>query len=417
MKINVFLLLVLALNTIPSFCENHDQAYWTNKIKEANKLYSQNKVEEAKKIYQDAVKECESDAAMNNLAIILSEQHDIKGAIRLLKRLKQRPGIDNSILRSIRGNLAHRYLLDGNYSKGFEEYETRLPGTELYPYFTYKPEWNGESLYNKEILLVAEQGIGDAFMFIRYAKILKYLGARVVLGLHYKFLEKIFSLCPYIDKIIHLRSSYDKYDYRIRLMSLAHRFKTTVDTVPKVVPYMSSDEQLQNYWKKILRQDKNFKVGLCWNASQEKENETVLYQSNRRVVSIEKLAAIGEVHGVTFYSFQKEEQNNIVCKKLIVRGFGPDFDKAYGSFMDTAAVMKNLDLVITVDTSVAHLAGALGVPTWILMSYESDWRWMLHRNDSPWYPTVKLFRQPKSGDWESVIIEVNKELQKLVDKK
>ena len=381
-----------------------------------NNLYLQGKINEAELIHKRGlVVEPRSTGHRNNLALIYEVQGRKHDSIKLLEELvRLAPKNNDSIV-----NLSLQYLCVGKLEEGFNGYEYRECGIKELNAFSFGEKLKTKKIKNKRVLLSTEQGIGDVFQFIRYAKKIKDLGAHVILGLHLPFLSKILSLCPYIDEIVLLKDSSCYFDYKVRLMSLPYFFKTSLDSIPNDFSYIKSDKKIENYWSEKLKKDKKFKVGLCWNVSQEKPNEFVYFKSNKRVISFEDLLKISDIDGVSFYSLQKEDQDNIGNGKTIIYGFGENFDKSNGSFMDTAAIMKNLDLVISVDTSTAHLAGALGVPTWILLPFESDWRWLLDRNDSPWYSSVRLFRQTKSKNWDLVLDRVKSELQKklMKDKK
>ncbi|MDZ4152219.1 glycosyltransferase family 9 protein, partial [Methylicorpusculum sp.] len=182
-------------------------------------------------------------------------------------------------------------------------------------------------------------------------------------------------------------------------------FKTTVTTIPAEIPYLYANQALEKEWHKKMVADTQFKIGICWRATLQKNVPLASF--------IEHLTTISQA---TFYSLVKNGTHDLqaISQAHSIIDFGQDFDVTHGSFMDTAAVMKNLNLVITTDTSLAHLAGGLGVPVWVMLPYDCDWRWFFDREDSPWYPTMRLFRQPEMGDWESVFSEITQALKKII---
>ena len=198
----------------------------------------------------------------------------------------------------------------------------------------------------------------------------------------------------------------------VPLVSLPLILDTTLETVPDEVPYVSIDEQLIETWRERLDGHRGFKVGIAWQGS------TKYNADNYRSIPLRHFARLAKVAGVQLFSLQTGEgrhQLTELADQFPITDFGPEFDKTSGSFMDTAAVMKNLDLVISSDTSIVHLAGALGVPLWVMLTTSADWRWLDRRNDSPWYPTMRLFRQTRLDDWNELLDRVAGQLAKAVD--
>jgi ADP-heptose:LPS heptosyltransferase len=376
-----------------------------------NVLYLQNKLEQARKVYQEILMiKPSSFGALSNLGFIYAQEREFDKAIPIFEFIVL--NVPNDQIS--RANLGNYYLTVGRLKEGFGEYGWRASGRkEINTIHGNIPVWNGSNIWGKKIVLATEQGIGDIFHFIRYAKLLKECGAHVAVKLHRKFLKPILSLCPYIDEIIS-HDVYGGFDFKERLMSLPYKCKTEIDSVPMDVPYLFANKSLVNFWKQMLASDSKIKIGLCWSVEAKAELFTS-HKSCKRSIDISAFEPIVN-SSASFYSLQKDFQNGIKTGGLVVHGFGDDFDNGSGAFMDSAAIIKNLDLVVTVDTSVAHLAGALGVPVWVLLPYESDWRWMLERNDSPWYPTMRLFRQKKPGEWASVVEEISQELSKVIQK-
>jgi hypothetical protein len=190
---------------------------------------------------------------------------------------------------------------------------------------------------------------------------------------------------------------------------LPRLFRTTLATIPREVPYLQAAEALVVYWRGILP-NHGFRIGIAWQGS------PTFAEDKWRSIPLTDFAALAEVPGVQLISLQKgpgTEQLPEFKGRVPVLDLGPDIDSSAGAFMDTAAIMKNLDLVITSDTAMAHLAGGLGVAVWVALSYMPDWRWLLDRSDSPWYPTMRLFRQPSPGDWSSVFVSMKSALTAL----
>jgi tetratricopeptide (TPR) repeat protein len=323
-----------------------------------------------------------------------------------------------------RGGLSALYLCLGDFEQGWKEYEYRLqPFFDPNPRIFEKPRWDGiESLHGKTIFLYAEQGLGDTFQFIRYAALLKKQGATIIAEVQ-KPLVKIMKMCPYLDKVICACDQIPSHDLQAPLMSLPYLCKTSVKTIPHEVPYLYADPNLIDYWKHTLSTDKNFKIGICWCVEQSHDSDvyrgygkTVSVAGSKRSIGLQAFEQLKKFKGISFYSLQKDlkaDQLKSLAPGFKIHDFGDDYDKTHGSFMDTAAIMKNLDLVITADTSIAHLAGGLGVPTWILLSFPAEWRWMRNRSDSPWYPSMQLFRkQPSDKDWSMLLTQVGSALRK-----
>jgi ADP-heptose:LPS heptosyltransferase len=293
---------------------------------------------------------------------------------------------DNALLRSYRGTLM---LSLGDIKGGFAEYEWRWKTEQ---YISTKPRtamWDGTPMPDQTILLYTEQGFGDTFQFVRYAALAKERCARVFLHCE-KSLAPLMRLCPLVDSVITKDDPMPIRGGFSTLMSLPHAFGTTLDTIPANVPYLRADDKLLQQWRLFLKKYDGFKVGINWKGSGSTASRDIPKSQFKPLSKIQKVHLI---------ELQKKE--------------GSEFDNN-GAFMDTAAVMMNLDLIITSDTSVAHLAGALGRPTWLCLPFAPEWRWMLDRDDSPWYPTMRLFRQKTPDDWGEVFKRITSELQRLI---
>lgn len=259
-------------------------------------------------------------------------------------------------------------------------------------------------------------GIGDVINYVRYAKRLSDAGAHVIVQARSE-VKPLLSLCPYIKQVFSLQDQIPSVDieYKDQAASVL-RMITNSEELSLDVPYLYADQKLIEHWKEQLSVDTNFKVGLCWESVPCRNVDGTIGLSPRSV-TLAQLEKLKGISGVSFYSLQKfvgEKGLRQKADDFIIHEFDGDFDQSHGRLMDTAAVMKNLDLVITVDTSIAHLAGALGVPVWTLVMHNSDFRWLKDRSDTPWYPTMQLFRQQKRGDWESVIQQIVEEIKKLL---
>ncbi|MCX5922288.1 MAG: tetratricopeptide repeat protein [Candidatus Dependentiae bacterium] len=313
-------------------------------------------------------------------------------------------------------SLSLAYLSLGDFEHGWQEYEWRWAAYNETPKKFNAPLWQGEDIQGKTILLYSEQGLGDTFQFIRYAKLISEQGGTVIFQAQ-KPLKTILSLCPYIHRVVIAGDSIPHIDYQIPLMSLPLIFKTTVDTVPAALPYLYANDTLITDWHKKLAHDTNFKIGICWQGNANYSTQFLRRTVAAKSIHVKEFAALGDIPGISLYSLQKmngSEQLQEIRSLINIKEFDGNFDQDHGRFMDTAAVIKNLDLVITVDTSISHFAAALGCPTWILLPEPPDWRWMIDRKDTPWYPNVRLFKQPTLGDWQSVFAAVGVALEQLL---
>lgn len=304
------------------------------------------------------------------------------------------------------------WLLTGDFERGWPAYEWRWRCARTGPPPTYRePRWDGSPLAGRSILLHAEQGLGDTLHFVRYAAAVKARGGKVVLQCQPP-LKRILASCPGIDQLVGQSESQPRFDVWTPLMSLPAIFGTHLQTIPAAVPYLDADPRLVEHWRRELLPLRGFRVGIAWQGSPRHPWD------RHRSATLADLAFLAHVPGVQFVSLQKGEKTAEIQNSA----FGTShsailsldaLDESNGPFMDTAAIMRHLDLVIAVDTAVAHLAGALGVPTWLALNYSPDWRWLLDREDSPWYPTMRLFRQSQPGDWSSVFSQMADELHKV----
>lgn len=298
----------------------------------------------------------------------------------------------------------------GDFEHGWSEYEYRWRTGEFPALQFTQPQWEGEELAGKTILLRAEQGFGDTIQFIRYASVIKRLGPTVIVQCQRRLMQLVAS-AQGIDQLISVEDQPPGFDYYSPLLSVPRVLKTGEQTFPKEVPYLFADPGLVLYWREKLRDFTGFRIGIQWRGRPGQGMWT------KRDISLDCFAAVANIPGTHLIGLQKAttpDERAKALESLDVTDPGESIDEAHGGFMDTAAVMKNLDLVITSDTAVAHLAGALGVPVWVALPYVPDWRWLLDRSDSPWYPTMRLFRQKKFGDWAGAFEEIEGALRQMV---
>jgi tetratricopeptide (TPR) repeat protein len=303
------------------------------------------------------------------------------------------------------------WLLCGDYERGWPAFEARwrCERPERLPAFT-QPRWDGSPLQGRTIVLCAEQGLGDTIHFVRYAAMVKERGGRVILNCQNPLI-KLLSRTPGIDGLVGWGAQPPKFDVWLPLLSVPAVFGTTVATIPAPIPYIRPDPDLVAHWKRQLSPVRAFRVGIAWQGSPRHAWDRL------RSVTLDAFEPLARIPGVRLISLQKNlgsEQVRAARDRFPVLSLGDCLDEGAGPFMDTAAVLANLDLVITIDSAIAHLAGAMGVPAWLALNYSADWRWLLKRDDSPWYPTVRLFRQPKLGDWASVFRQIADSLAKKV---
>jgi tetratricopeptide (TPR) repeat protein/ADP-heptose:LPS heptosyltransferase len=305
-------------------------------------------------------------------------------------------------------NRALALLHLGDLERGWEEYEWRKKAKNAGPRVYTQPEWQGEPLAGKTILVHAEQGMGDTIQFVRYLPLLKDQGARVIFECQAALIPLLKSMQG-IDEFMSAGTDPPPFDWQMPIFSLPLRMTTSLQTIPQTTPYLFPEPTRVEYWKQELAGDESFKIGIAWQGNPQ------LADDKLRSVALKEFAALADMPGVQLYSLQKgpgSEQlaeQSWSCIDLASR-----LDPPGEAFLDTAAVMAQLDLVITVDTATAHLAGALNVPVWIALMYAADWRWLLDRGDSPWYPSARLFRQPFAGNWGDVFAAMRRALLPLL---
>ncbi|HUY35897.1 MAG TPA: tetratricopeptide repeat-containing glycosyltransferase family protein [Pirellulales bacterium] len=298
-------------------------------------------------------------------------------------------------------------LLLGDFERGWPEYEWRwrCKGQVPAPNFS-QPRWDGSPLLGRTLLLFAEQGLGDTLQFIRYAPLIQAQGGRVVLQCQ-RSLVPILSSLAGVNQLIAQVDPPPAFDAQAPLMSLPAILGTTLATVPAGVPYLSADPDLMTHWRRQLAPLRGFRVAISWQGSPRHPWD------RHRSCKLANFEPLGRIDGVRLISLQKgpgSEQLEELAGRFPVTSLGTQLDETSGAFMDTAAVLANVDLLVTVDTAIAHLAGAMGVRTWLALHLTPDYRWMLDRDDSPWYPSMRLFRQQAIGDWDGVFGRIAVEL-------
>jgi hypothetical protein len=302
-------------------------------------------------------------------------------------------------------NIAISYLLMGDYERGWPAYETRwqyehLNGTE--PKFS-QPRWTGEDLSGKTILVVGEQGHGDNIQFIRFLVDLHSRGAKILLQVT-NALIPLLSRTPIISRVEPYGTDMGEFDYWVPIMSLPGVLGVTLDKIPLVQNYLTADPDQIKVWQERLGPKYKMRVGFAWTGR--KDSWLNQHKSVPFEVMLEMIKANPQYEWINLQIDGSEAEELALAEAGVSR-----FPGTVASFADSAALMMNLDVVIGVDSANSHLAGALGRPTWIMLNnYATDWRWLVDRDSSPWYSTVRLFRQPSMGDWRSVTKKIGQYL-------
>jgi len=291
----------------------------------------------------------------------------------------------------------------GDFKRGWQEYEWRYRATRLRPKPISAPLWQGEPLAGKRIYIYSEQGYGDTIQFLRYLRMLKEQGAHVIFRCQTE-LESLIRRYPYIDEVVTENPPGSELDFHHRIMSLPQYFSNSVEEIPDATGYLRAEPELCQQWKQRLDSHNALKrIGLVWSGNPDNK-----VNRDRRFQLDELLNALSG-YKANYYSLQLGEPATELAElrdRFEIEEFAADLT----DFEQTAAVMSNLDLVISPCTAVTHLAGALGRPCWVLLSYNADWRWLRDRDDSPWYSSLRLFRQTQLGDWAPVFKAVATQL-------
>ena len=352
-------------------------------------LSNQGKLEEAEKICRQIIQLRPNFVeAISTLATVVKAQGRLDEAVEhYSKAIQLRPHDGYS-----HWGRAVTWLLQGKYAEGWKEYEWRWRCRGVHASQQRQPQWDGSPLVGRRILLDMEQGLGDIIHFIRYAPLVKQRGGVVVFECP-RALCKLLARSPGLDRLVPQGCYLPEYDVHAPLLSLPGLFGTTLDNLPVDIPYLFPDPQQVEKWESELGSTHELKIGINWRGG-------ALYIHDRhRSASYKVFAPLFQIEGVRIFSLQKGPGS----EELEQTDFPvTDLGNRIESFADSAAILKNLDLLITVDTAIAHCAGGLGVPVWVALPFAPDWRWVVGRDDSPWYPSMRLFRQKRWGDWDEV---------------
>jgi len=383
-----------------------DSGFVEAHINLGNSLKAANRFEEAEDALRRALAlDPGSAAALNNLGVLLLDTGRVDDAERRVRQaLELKPQDHDAAF-----NYGWLKLLRGDYELGFRYYESRLTGTGRRSFssdvvaresrLAGLPRWRGEDLMGKRLLVWTEQGFGDSLMVMRYLPQLKERGAARVVVCCEPALVRVMQTFPAIDQVLPSSEplQLSDFDCHCPSMSLPLRFGTRLDSIPAQVPYLHVPAELQTHWARQLAGIASPRIGLVWAGGK------LLQADARRSIPLSKFFPLLDIPGPVFVSLQKGEEAGQLResgRSLL------DWMEQCEDFLDTAALIEQLDLVISVDTAPAHLAGALGKPVWLLNRFESEWRWMLKREDSPWYPSMRIFRQSRIGDWDEAIARV-----------
>jgi len=415
-----------ALTIKPDYAEAHSNLGVTlndlDQLKEAVKCYEQalaikpdyaeahsnlgitlqelGQLEEAVKCYEQALAIKQDYAeAHSNLGNTLKELGQLDAAVKCFeKALVIKPDYAEA-----KWNLSLPQLVTGNFQEGWKNYESRWKKKDFEPKRHYpQPFWDGSSLVGKTLFLHSEQGIGDLIQFIRYVKVLSTKTTQIIVECP-KSLHRLFSTIPEINVLVTKEETLPLFDFYAPLLSLPSILNTTLKTIPANIPYLLIADHIGTV-SPIVSQPRVLNIGIVWAGRPTHKND------KNRSIQLSLFSALTNIQDTQFYSLQvgdrKADLNHEDFASKII-----DVGKNLGDYAETATVINQLDLIITVDTSLAHLAGAMGKLVWVLIPFAPDWRWLLERDDSPWYPTMRLFRQPERGNWTAVFNEVHQALE------
>lgn len=369
---------------------------------------------EAEQYFQRAIEIDPQRAEFHfNLGTVLKDQGRVREALGHYERaLQEQLGYAQAVC-----SRGMALLSLGDFSQGWADYERRVECPQFDTLSFPQPRWRGEPLAGRTLLVHCEQGLGDTLQFIRYLHPARQrAGEGKVIVAAQQILLPLLQQSGFAN-LVAKENPLPPFDVHIPLMSLPAVLGTTVDTVPRDVPYLHADAERVVAWRDRLQNDsgaapdsKALRVGIAW---QGRTN----YRGDRlRSIPLAKFVTLAAVSGVRLFSLQKgpgSEQLAAQAGRLPITDLSSTLDLSTGAFLDTAAVMQNLDLVVTSDTAIAHLAGALGVRVWVPLTFAPDWRWLVDRDDSPWYPSMRLFRQRQLGDWDEVFARMAAELNTL----
>eukprot|EP00913_Durusdinium_trenchii_P035248 g32978.t1 len=345
--------------------------------------------------------------AHNSLGTVLFDMGRCDEAIRCFDRALE---IESGEPRA-RCNRALARLLGGDDAPGWAEYEARWERPDHQRPRFPQPLWDGSPLAGRTILLDWEQGLGDTLQFVRFAKTVQQQQGVVIVRCQ-KPLARLLNSAPGIDRVVTDDMALPEFDVHAPLMSLPYLLKLRIESLPDSVPYIAPEPRLFSEWQNRLADVDGMRIGICWRGNAGNHRDRF------RSFDLDEFEPLAAIPGVRLISLQKgkrEPQDADAASRLSLIDLGDELDGHHGPFMDTAAIMRNLDLVVTADTAIAHLAGALGVPVCVALCRLSEWRWMLDRDDSPWYPTLRLYRQRKLGCWNEVFQQIADDIRGLLD--
>jgi tetratricopeptide (TPR) repeat protein len=385
-------------------------AAWSNR---GNVLADMNRPQEAEHSYRRALELAPAFVdAWNNLGLA---QSDLDQHAQALSSYERALALDPGSVET-RWNQSLCLLRMGQFEAGWRQYESRWERARIKAARRgfAQPLWLGDfPIDGKTILLHAEQGLGDTLQFCRYAALVSKLGAKVVLEVP-SSLMRLMTTLDGVGQLVEAGQPLPPFDCHCPLLSLPLPFRTDEASIPASTPYLFADTEAVRAWGERIdaQADRRLKVGLVWAGENRSHVAELRRIDERRSIALERFAPVVEVPGVCFFSLQKGAAASQLAGSAL-SGCVVDYTEDLHDFADTAALVANLDLVISVDTSTAHLAGALGKPVWILNRFDTCWRWLLERSDTPWYPHARLFRQPALGDWDSVMRATREALNAL----
>ena len=389
-----------ALRLRPDYAEAHNGL--------GSILERQGKLDEALACYHQALAHRPNYAeAISNLGNVAHRRNNLDEALRHYQAaLNIKPNL------SVAGwNRSFIYLLRGDFVRGWEAYEWRWAQPNFGRRNFTQPRWDGSPLEGKTICIYAEQGLGDTLQFIRYAPLVQDRGGKVVFECQPALLRLLAGVGG-VDHLVPIGSELPKFDVQVPLLSLPGIFRTNLDNIPNTGPYLQPDPKLVEPWRQKLRKVSGCRVGIVWQGNPGNPYDWV------RSIPLDCFAKIAAVEGVQLISLQHgpgTKQLRTVSGEFSVVDLTNDLGDGCESFANIAAILPNLDLVISCDTAIAHLAGAIGSRVWLALPYVPDWRWLLGREDSPWYKGTRLFRQTTSGNWGDVFDRLANGLRSYVE--
>jgi len=358
-----------------------------------NTLRALDRVDEAEQSLREAIRlKPDYAEAHNNLGIVLVQMGRSKEAMTHYEEaIRIRPDYPEARL-----NRSLSWLAEGDFDRGWQEYEWRWKIRHIKPPPATVPRWDGSPLDGQAIMIASEQGLGDTINFVRYAQLVKARGGVVYVDCQ-EPLAGLLGSCPGVDRVVPRGTALPPHDFWAPLLSLPGLLGVPPNAATAPVPYLQPDPARVEFWRKELGPTDDLRVGIAWQGSKVHRGDRL------RSVRLTRFAPLAAIPGVQLFSLQKgagsEQLADPAAAEMGVVDLGA---RTAADMGDVAALMTSLDLLITVDTALAHVAGALGVPIWVAVATPSDWRWLQNREDTIWYPTMRLFRQPRRGDWDAV---------------